>query len=110
NQESLQEIAKSTPRVVLLDAGDARQARFVRRLVAAAPGCGIIAMGTWNEEKVVECAEAGVGGYLEHDASPMDLVQAVRELANGEFHCPPRIAAVLLRRAAAAATRDRPAA
>src|SRR5439155_10578332 len=110
DEQSLLKIARDKPRVVVVDARDGCKAGFVRRLATAAHGCGLIAIGIREEEKeVIDCAEAGVGGYLERDAPATELTQAVRELANGEFHCPPRIAAILFRKVGAVASRDRAA-
>jgi DNA-binding NarL/FixJ family response regulator len=108
DDHSLRKIAAVAPRVVLVDVGETRIGTFVRRLAAATPGYGVIAIGIQEEdETVVECAEVGVRGYLERDASLTELAQAVRDLAKGELHCPPRIAAILFRNIGAAASRDR---
>lgn len=97
-EDTLRRIAASSPRVVLIDAGDARERGFAHHLTRVAPESALLALGVGKEEGALfECAEAGVRGYLDREAAPAELVEAVLELANGEFHCPPFVAAILLR-------------
>jgi DNA-binding NarL/FixJ family response regulator len=46
----------------------------------------------------VACAAAGVSGYVLHDEPHEELMKAVLAVARGEIWCPPRVAAVLMRR------------
>jgi DNA-binding NarL/FixJ family response regulator len=50
-----------------------------------------------DERQIVACARAGIAGYVTQDANLHELMQRVREATVGEFSCPPRIAATLLR-------------
>ena len=59
------------------------------------------------ETIVVQCAEAGVAGYVTTAGSSEELVAAARGVARGEVVCPPGVAAVLARRVAALANRRR---
>jgi two-component system, NarL family, nitrate/nitrite response regulator NarL len=59
------------------------------------------------ESLVVECAEAGVAGYVTTAGSAEELVLAARGVARGEVVCPPGVAAVLARRVAALASQRR---
>jgi DNA-binding NarL/FixJ family response regulator len=61
-----------------------------------------------GEDQVVACAEAGIAGYVDRDASLRDLVATVRSVARGELLCSPRIAARLMRRVAELADQPRP--
>ena len=47
------------------------------------------------------CARAGIAGYVTQDATLQELTQRIREATVGEFSCPPRVAATLLRNLAA---------
>jgi DNA-binding NarL/FixJ family response regulator len=87
------------PEVVLLDVageeGDAALRRFVERL----PRAHFVALTVSDSEaQIVACAEAGVGGFVSRTSSVSELIDAVESASRGEPVCPPRIAAVLLRR------------
>jgi two-component system, NarL family, nitrate/nitrite response regulator NarL len=50
-----------------------------------------------DEGHIVACARAGIAGYITHDATLQDLMHRIRDAIVGEFSCPPRVAATLLR-------------
>lgn len=50
---------------------------------------------------VLECAEAGLAGYVTRDGSVEDLIDAVESAVRNEVRCSPRVAATLFRRIAA---------
>ena len=56
-----------------------------------------------TEYELVACAEAAIVGYVTRDHSSAELRAVVASVARGEVVCPPRIAAMLLRRVAALA-------
>ena len=50
-----------------------------------------------DEEKFMSAVRSGVTGYLLHDASPSDVVAAVRAVFRGEAVCPSRLCSALFR-------------
>ncbi|WP_203840676.1 LuxR C-terminal-related transcriptional regulator [Winogradskya humida] len=88
-------VAEDGFEVVLLGTGSLP---VCRRVVAADDRVQVIAFGlAGNDDEVMDCAEAGVTGYLLHD-QPFDaLLATITAAAKGEITCPPAIAAALLR-------------
>ena len=72
------------------------------RRLADAPELSVVALGVEESvEWVIACAEAGIAGYVTDSTSLDELVTRIEDAAHGDFHCPPHIAASLLRRLAA---------
>jgi two-component system nitrate/nitrite response regulator NarL len=99
DEDAVATAARLEPEVVLLDVageeGDAALRRFVERL----PEAHFVALTVSDSEaQIVACAEAGVGGFVSRTSSVSELIDAVESASRGEPVCPPRIAAVLLRR------------
>jgi two-component system, NarL family, nitrate/nitrite response regulator NarL len=85
--------------VVLLSTRSSSVRASYRELVAAAAPAAVIAYGVATDgDEVLVCAEAGVAGYLLQEEPLSELVHAVATAAQGEVRCPPRVAAVLMRR------------
>ena len=62
-------------------------------------GKKVVVLGvTYDEEKILSCAEAGIAGYVTRNDSLSHLVATVCAAARGEFACPPQIVGCLLRR------------
>jgi DNA-binding NarL/FixJ family response regulator len=58
----------------------------------------VVVLGLSEDEgPIVACARAGIAGYVTQEATLQELIQRIREAAVGEFSCPPRVAATLLR-------------
>jgi len=57
-----------------------------------------------DEEQFLDAVRAGVAGYLLHDASPSDVISAVRAVARGEAVCPPHLCLALFSFVAQAAS------
>jgi two-component system nitrate/nitrite response regulator NarL len=96
-----QRIAAAGARVVVLDGSSADAPALARRLGAECPGCRLLAVGMPEDEAMVlQCAQAGVAGYVSRDAPSRALVESVREVAEGGFPCPREIAAILFRQVA----------
>jgi DNA-binding NarL/FixJ family response regulator len=58
----------------------------------------VVVLGLKEDEgQIVACARAGIAGYVTQDATLHELTQRIREATVGEFSCPPRVAATLLR-------------
>lgn len=80
----------------------------VRRL-ATVPTVSVVGLGVEETvENVLACAEAGITGYVTDTASVDELAARVTDAARGELHCPPHIAASLLRRLATLGPRLEP--
>jgi two-component system nitrate/nitrite response regulator NarL len=87
-----------TADVAVIDATSEDGVAAVKR-VAAAAALPIVALGApRTDDQVVAFAEAGVLGFVEHEASLDELRAGVESVARGEASCPPRIATTLVRR------------
>jgi two-component system nitrate/nitrite response regulator NarL len=96
------------PDVVLVDLAMGDWESAVRAVAGSAPATRVVVLGVHEvESEVVECAEAGVAGYVTREASLEELVDVVESVARGESLLAPRIGALLLRRVAEAARRSR---
>jgi DNA-binding NarL/FixJ family response regulator len=105
--ELLHECSRVHPSLVLLDMAVPGALDAAATLRLAHPRMRIVALGMHGEDQVVACAEAGIAGYVDRDASLRDLVATVRSVARGELLCSPRIAARLMRRVAELANQPR---
>ena len=66
---------------------------FAQELSRLLPEIKIIALAVpENAENVMECAEAGIAGYVAREASLEELINTVIGTQKGDFYCPPRIA------------------
>lgn len=108
--ESLAGLAEP-PEAVLLDVPAPAGLEALQRLEPAVPMARIIVLNVsdTDEQGVIAWAEAGVSGLLARDVDVEDVAQAVGTTADGGTVCSPRLAALLLRRAARTAE-DRPVA
>jgi DNA-binding NarL/FixJ family response regulator len=87
-------IRESLPHIVLVDLATSSQLNHVRAIAAAAPGSRIIGLAVpETEHHVVDCARAGIAGYVPREASVTDLIRTVAQVQNGGAPCPPRIGA-----------------
>jgi DNA-binding NarL/FixJ family response regulator len=96
------------PDVVVLDMSLPHSRETSRALRAALPRTAIVALGMpGSEGYVLDCAEAGMCGYVSRDGTLDDLVRAIVRIASGdEAVCSPPLAGGLLRRLAARAASD----
>jgi DNA-binding NarL/FixJ family response regulator len=70
-----------------------------RDVVSAAAPTPVIALAVpCCDADVISCAEAGVAGYLLEDDCHDELLRAVDAAGRGDVWCPPRVAAMLMRR------------
>jgi two-component system, NarL family, nitrate/nitrite response regulator NarL len=96
---SLTLLEAARPDIVLLEAIAARSPAIVQAILAVAPKGKVIAFAVGDEEQdAILCAEAGAAGYVSREASIDDLVSTIVRVAQGEFPCSPRVAALLARR------------
>jgi two-component system, NarL family, nitrate/nitrite response regulator NarL len=64
----------------------------------------VVALGVSEDpDEVLECAEAGVAGYVSRRATVEDLVKTIEGVERGELCCSPRMAAEMFHRVAALA-------
>jgi DNA-binding NarL/FixJ family response regulator len=99
-QDLLQRIGAAHPDVVLLEGENALapDLRFVRELLREIPGLRIVLLGmAENELTFLDAVRSGVCGYVLQDAVALDVVSAVRAVAQGEAYCPPRLCMSLFR-------------
>ncbi|HEY7618466.1 MAG TPA: response regulator transcription factor [Solirubrobacteraceae bacterium] len=90
--------------VVGLEARDGLAA--VRELRESAPGLRVVALSVADEpDEVVAWAEAGISAYVTRDGSIDELVAAIVGAMRDELPCSDRVAAALLRRVTALASR-----
>jgi len=89
------------PDIVLLDMTLPNSHAVVREIAQHAPNIQVVAIGMGGSEaEIVSCAEAGITGFLSHDASLDELVGVVETASRGEMICSPQLAAALVRRLA----------
>jgi DNA-binding NarL/FixJ family response regulator len=97
------------PTVVLVDIGPPHGTAMIGVILEASPGSRVIALGMGeSESEIIDCAEAGIAGYVAREGSISDLVAAIDSTIRGELPCSPRVAGTLLRRVATLAADRRP--
>ena len=98
---ALEKLTALAPDVVVVDRA-MPDALTIAKSIAEASRAKVVAFAIADvDHAVIECAEAGLAGYVTRDGSAEDLVDAVERAARGELLCTPRIAATLFRRLAA---------
>ncbi|HEV2875602.1 MAG TPA: response regulator transcription factor [Thermoleophilaceae bacterium] len=97
--EALAAVTETRPSVALVDMATEGALDTIRDLARSVPDLRIVALAVPETEgEVIACAEAGISGLVNRDASLDDLVDAIDSAARGEMLCSPRVAASLLRR------------
>ncbi len=97
--EGLELVRRTNPDVVILDymLPDSEGASAISAILAAAPRSRVLVLTGFGDSRVLASAiDAGCSGFLTKDQAASDLVQAVRELAQGEIHIPPGLLKSLL--------------
>lgn len=108
-EEAVERAPALRPDVVVMDLSmpGAGGVEATRRIRAALPAVRVLVLTTFSDDDRVRAAlAAGATGYLLKDASPEDVVAAVRSTARDETPVDPRVARALLP-GAPAATGDR---
>jgi DNA-binding NarL/FixJ family response regulator len=96
--QGVQRVLSLHPDVVLVDTYMPQAIAAVVAILAAASAVKVVALAVSEEDPdVLAFAEAGVSGYVTHDAALDNLVTAIERVARGEVPCPPRLAATLLK-------------
>ncbi len=99
--EALQVASDTSPDVVLMDLsmpgmGGVDATRELRRLM---PAARVVVLTSFaDEDLVLRAIEAGAVGYLLKDAEPEDLIQGIRDAAEGGSPASGKVAWALLRR------------
>lgn len=97
--EALAQVQALRPDVVLMDLAmpgmDGLEA--TRRITASHPGARVLVLTSYSgDEQIFPAIRAGALGYLLKDASPDELVLAIRQIHSGESSLHPSIARRLL--------------
>lgn len=100
-EEVLLKLRGSQPDIVLADSVIVRTTELAAR--AADNGVRVVAFAVAeeDEDEVLACARVGVAGFVERNATMEELLTTLRTASQGEVHCSPRIARLLVRRVAA---------
>ena len=99
NRETIAWVVAAQPNVVLLEAAVACDSTIVQDLARLSPNSRVVAYGVQDEERqALRCAEAGVAAFVMGEATGQELAGTILGLSQGEFHCPPRAAAILVQR------------
>ena len=96
--EFAKSLDKNCSMVVLFDSPSSllQEMAAIRELLNPPFAWKIIVLGMEENPKVfVELVRLGTSGFLLKDASPMDVVAAVRAVASGEVVCPPSLCKIL---------------
>lgn len=95
-EDAVVKIEKSTPHIILLDMTMPHSCEFARQVKQLFPQVKIVAIAApEDEQNIIECAEAGISGYVAREATVHELIKTVISAEKGEFCCPPHIAAAL---------------
>src|ERR1700694_4124987 len=93
--EAVEAAANLHPDVVVMDFAlpSMDRALATRQMLKAAPDLAILILSMHSEPTYVRtCLEAGVRGYLLKNAMDLELVDAVKQVANGSRVLDPRLA------------------
>jgi two-component system, NarL family, nitrate/nitrite response regulator NarL len=105
---ALRQLEGAPADVILLDMRVDDGVEAIRTLLASIPHVRVVAFGVMeSEQDVVALAEAGVSGYVPHDASLTYLKEEIKSVADGRLLASPAVAAILLRRVRALANESR---
>jgi two-component system nitrate/nitrite response regulator NarL len=92
-------LERHAPDVAVLDLAVDGELAFVRILVDAAPRIAFVLLAVPDLERaILDCAEAGIAGYITRDGSIAELVGTIRRVSQGEALYSPHVVARLLRR------------
>jgi DNA-binding NarL/FixJ family response regulator len=100
------------PIAALLNLASQGRHLLLRAVAELNPGGQVIVLGASedDEAEVVACAEGGAAGYHMKSESLEQLFELIDTVAGGRSGCPPRVAAILLRRVSVLAAQSQPAA
>lgn len=93
--QTVQLARKTKPDVILLDLQMPKQDGLVTipKLKEMLPGCRILVLTSFAEnDRVYQAVKSGALGFLLKDATRVQLLQAIRDVASGKASIPPSIA------------------
>lgn len=97
-QNAVNKVKLGAPDVILLDMTMIDSCHIAQKILQLCPESKIVALSVPEEEEnIIECAEAGIAGYVAREASLDELIETVIGTQNGEFRCPPKIAACVFK-------------
>lgn len=92
-QDAIDKIKHTDSDVVLLDMTMSGSCQMAKQILQHCPGIQIVALAaSEDEKKVINCAKAGIAGYVAREASLDVLIETVKCVMKGEVCYPPRIA------------------
>jgi len=97
--EALDAVAREKPDVVLMDLSmpEVDGVEAARRISAEFPEVHVVVLTTFSDQRrIMDALNAGASGYLLKDASPDEVIAAVRTVMRGEAPLDPRAARALL--------------
>ena len=99
--EAMDVLSRTPEPVGLLDLATPHALEIARSLSRGCRGLRLLALGLDDERhRVLECAEAGITGFVGRGATTADLVESIRCAAAGELRCSRDIAGALIQRLA----------
>lgn len=99
NLASLAQLINEKPDVVIMDIdlGHDSGIKGVQQIKKALPDTGIFMLTVFDdEEKIVQSIQAGAAGYLLKKDSPKKIVEAIRNIYNGEASINSQVALTLI--------------
>ena len=97
-ESAVNKVKLGAPDVVLLDMTMIDSCCIAQKVLQLCPDSKIVALAVpVDEENIMECAEAGIAGYVAREASLDELIETVIGTQKGEFRCPPKIAACIFK-------------
>jgi len=95
-EDAISKVENLLPHVILLDMTMIGSCSMARQFIQLYPQIKIVALAVpESEQNIIECAEAGISGYVAREASINELIKTVISTTKGEFCCPPKIAAFM---------------
>lgn len=95
-ENAISRVEELMPHVILLDMTMIGSCTIARQFMQYYPQIKIVALAVPEDEKnIIECAEAGISAYVAREASIDELIKTVISAKQGDFCCPPKIAAFL---------------
>jgi DNA-binding NarL/FixJ family response regulator len=94
-REAVELAAQHNPRIVIMDLAMPRLngAEATRQILKAVPSARVIVLSTYgDDEHVQQALSAGAAAYLLKQTAAEDVVQAIREVLNGNAYFSPAIA------------------
>jgi DNA-binding NarL/FixJ family response regulator len=94
-REAVELVSQHNPRIVIMDLAMPRLngAEATRQILKAVPSTKVIVLSTYgDDEHVQQALGAGAAAYLLKQTAAEDVVQAIREVLNGNAYFSPAIA------------------